>query len=76
MSTQGITNTVVCSVNLSGFEYDIHSLIKAFFPEAEVKVCIDEMTESSSEGYPDILLYFDEESISLSVTDEDDVDVE
>lgn len=74
MSTQGITNTVVCSVNLSGFEYDIHSLIKAFFPEAEVKVCIDEMTESSSEGYPDILLYFDEESISLSVTDEDDVD--
>lgn len=74
MSNQGTADTLVCSVNIPGFEYDIHSLIKAFFPEAEVKVCTEELTESSSERYPDILIIFDEESISLSVTDDKGAD--
>ena len=30
------------TVNEGGFEYDIHSLVKAFYPECEVKVTIGE----------------------------------
>lgn len=71
---------VAVSVNQTGFEYDIHSLVKAFYPECDVKVICEEEEEkecsspkcdnaeySSSEGYPDLLISFEEKEIYLSL---------
>ena len=65
-------NLIAVSVNIQGFEYDIHSLIKAFYPECEVKVFAGEAEEascSSSKGYPDLMLCFGEEFIALTLFD-------
>ena len=32
---------VAVTVNKAGFEYDIHSLVKAFYPECDVKVSVE-----------------------------------
>ena len=70
---------VAVSVNQMGFEYDIHSLVKAFYPECDVKVICaeeekecsspksDDMEYSSSEGYPDLFIRFEKEEIYLSL---------
>lgn len=62
---------VAVSVSRAGFEYDIHSLVKAFYPECEVKVTVEGTEEesrySSSEGYPDLVICFEEEAIYLTV---------
>lgn len=62
---------VAVSVSKAGFEYDIHSLVKAFYPECEVKVTVEETAEerqySSSEGYPDLGIRFEEDAIYLTV---------
>ena len=52
--------SVAVTVNKAGFEYDIHSLVKAFYPECDVKVSVEgqDASYSSSEGYPDLLLCF------------------
>lgn len=61
-------NLIVVSADTAGFEYDIHSLVKAFYPECEVKVFTgEEPLSSSSKGYPDLLLHFGEESITLTL---------
>lgn len=71
---------VAVSVNQTGFEYDIHSLVKAFYPECDVKVICaegqgkecsspkcDDAEYSSSEGYPDLFISFEEGEIYLSL---------
>lgn len=71
---------VAVSVNQTGFEYDIHSLVKAFYPECDVKVICGGTEEkerislkgndgkcSSSEGYPDLFISFEEGEIYLSL---------
>ena len=64
---------IAVSVNKGGFEYDIHSLVKAFYPECEVKVFTEKEEEefskqySSSEGFPDVGLNFEENIIYISV---------
>lgn len=63
-------NLIAVSVNTPGFEYDIHSLVKAFYPECEVRVFADEGEGdfcSSSQGYPDLLFCFTEEAITLTL---------
>ncbi|MBR5360197.1 MAG: coproporphyrinogen dehydrogenase HemZ, partial [Lachnospiraceae bacterium] len=62
-------DTIVVSTDNTGFDYDIHSLVKAFYPECDVAVLgpDDERTLSSSEGYPDISLNFSDEEIFLTV---------
>ncbi len=60
-------NEIIVSVNENGFEYDIHSLVKAFYPECDVKVLCGEAKQSSSEGMPDIQIVFMADSIFLSV---------
>ncbi|MBP3604938.1 MAG: coproporphyrinogen dehydrogenase HemZ [Lachnospiraceae bacterium] len=57
---------VMCSK--AGFEYDIHSLVKAFYPECDVKVFVEgEKQYSSTEGLPDISLHFEEDCIMLGI---------
>ncbi len=62
-------DTIVVTVDNTGFDYDIHSLVKAFFPECDVSVLgpDDEKDKSSSEGYPDISISFGEEEIFLTI---------
>lgn len=56
------------TVNEGGFEYDIHSLVKAFYPECEVKVTIgEEAAESSGEGLPDLHIQFEDQAVLLSL---------
>lgn len=57
---------IVVSVDQAGFEYDIHSLVKAFYPEQEVRVLAEaEKQESSEEGMPDISIRFTPAQISM-----------
>ena len=60
-------NVIEITLNKSGFEYDIHSLVKAFYPECEVRVHAEGEGEpgSSSDGYPDLSLQIGEEEIVL-----------
>lgn len=56
------------TVNEGGFEYDIHSLVKAFYPECEVKVTIgEEAAESSGESLPDLHIQFEDQAVLLSL---------
>lgn len=58
---------IAVTVNQAGFEYDIHSLVKAFYPACEVKVYIgDTEKESSSPDCPDLDIKFTEEAVLLS----------
>ncbi len=59
---------IAVMLNKGGFEYDIHSLVKAFYPECDVKVFVEgEKTFSSSQGFPDISLRFEEECILMGL---------
>lgn len=62
-------NVIEVVLNKPGFEYDIHSLVKAFYPECEVRVHTEGEGEpdSSSEGYPDLSLNITEEEIILTL---------
>lgn len=61
-------NLIVVTVNKAGFEYDIHSLVKAFYPECNVKVTIEEIENSSDPGFPDLNLVFEKEAVLLSLS--------
>lgn len=61
-------NLIVVTMNKAGFEYDIHSLVKAFYPECSVKVTIEETENSSDPGFPDLHLVFEKEAVLLSLT--------
>ena len=58
------------TVNKEGYEYDIHSLVKAFYPAVDVKVYAGECEkDSSSEGLPDVDICFEQEAVLISVID-------
>ena len=64
-------NFIGVTVNRAGFEYDIHSLVKAFFPACEVKVFGEnEEKESSGPGLPDLNVNFAEEAVLISLIGE------
>ena len=66
-------NFIAINVNQAGFEYDIHSLVKAFYPACDVKVFIgDENAESSGAGLPDLNIHFTEEAVLISLIGEED----
>ena len=44
---------IVVKINEAQFEYDIHSLIKAFYPGVEVKVLGWDTEAQSEEGMPE-----------------------
>lgn len=59
---------VAVMINEAGFEYDIHSLVKAFYPECDVKVFVEgEKNYSSTEGLPDFSISFYEEVILFGI---------
>ena len=59
--------TLIVDVNKEGFEYDIHSLIKAFFPECDVKVMVNDSSLSSDDGLPDIDILFEDNTVYMAV---------
>ncbi len=59
-------NKLIVSTNDPSFEYDIYSLVKAFYPEAEVKVLPSINEESSESTFPDLTIRFSDECIVLS----------
>ena len=61
-------NLIVVTVNKAGFEYDIHSLVKAFYPACNVKVSAEESEESSGPGLPDLNIMFEKEAVLISLT--------
>lgn len=55
-------------LNLHQFEYDIHSLVKAFYPETDVKVFVAGEKEYVSEGgYPFLSVTLEETKIGLKI---------
>lgn len=59
------------TVNQAGFEYDIHALVKAFYPACEVKVSVtNEEKESSGPGLPDLNILFTREAVLISLMGE------
>ena len=55
-------------LNLHQFEYDIHSLVKAFYPETDVKVFVAKEKELvSEEGYPFLAVTLEERKIGLKI---------
>lgn len=64
-------SALIVSVNKEGFDYDIHSLVKAFYPEAEVRVLPWAIEESSEDSLPDIQIKFDESLIFFSILNDE-----
>ena len=68
-----MSNLLSVLVNQNGYEYDIHSLVKAFYPAQDVKVFVPDSDEkdivSSDEGLPDLKIDFEPEMIRMSIVD-------
>ena len=59
---------IVVRLNQSLFEYDIHSLVKAFYPAEDVKVFEEETKElESTIGMPECKVMFGENKIAFSI---------
>ncbi len=63
-------HTIVVTANDTGFEYDIHALVKAFYPACDVKVTAQEKGDSSDLGLPDLNILFDKEAVLVSLSGE------
>lgn len=68
-----MSNLLSVLVNQNGYEYDIHSLVKAFYPAQDVKVFVPDSDEkdvvSSDEGLPDLKIDFEPKMICMSIVD-------
>lgn len=62
-----VNNLIVVTTNDTSFEYDIHALVKAFYPECIVKVAGEETKDSSGTGLPDLHIMFEREAVLLSL---------
>ena len=67
---------IVVRLNQSQFEYDIHSLVKAFYPAEDVKV-FEKGTKDleSSAGMPECSVLFEKETITFSIHTKEENDV-
>ncbi len=61
---------LVVKLNEMQFEYDIHSLVKAFYPGVEVKVLEKNTEKQSEEGMPEFEIQFQNTSISFYITED------
>lgn len=60
---------IAVKLNCRRFEYDIHSLVKAFYPQTEVKVFAEGEKEiNSDEKFPFLRVYMTEEKIEAEVS--------
>ncbi len=59
---------IAVKINQMGFEYDIHSLVKAFYPAEDVKVFEEGTKETeSTEGMPECEVFFDKTFVSFKI---------
>ena len=66
---------IVVRLNQPQFEYDIHSLVKAFYPAEDVKVFEKGTKEfESSVGMPECSVFFNDGNITFSVRTKDEVE--
>ena len=63
-----VLTMIIVLINQCQFEYDIHSLVKAFYPGEDVVVCVRETHES---GLPKIEIFFEEDRIRMRMEDGD-----
>lgn len=61
---------LVVKLNEMQFEYDIHSLLKAFYPGKEVKVLEKTSEKQSEEGMPEFEIDFQSASISFYIIED------
>lgn len=64
---------LIVKLNKAGFEYDIHSLVKAFYPEEDVKVLTPDFVCKEKEllqKTPDITISFNEDEVILKARKE------
>lgn len=61
---------LVVKLNEMQFEYDIHSLVKAFYPGKEVKVLEKSSEKQSEEGMPEFEIDFQSTSISFYIIED------
>ena len=62
---------LVVKLNKAQFEYDIHSIVKAFYPEKDVKVLTPESVYKDKEWFhkePDIVIEFSDEDIKITMS--------
>ena len=60
---------IIVTLNEDRYAYDIHSLVKAFYPEQEVKVFSEGTQEDQSDaGMPAFFVIFKEEEICAGIT--------
>lgn len=60
---------IVVKCNKNEFSYDIHSLVKAFYPAEDVKVFEEgEKSLSSDDNLPELFMYFEEDKIEAAIT--------
>lgn len=63
---------IVVKCNKNDFAYDIHSLVKAFYPAEEVKVFEEgEKSLSSDEHLPELFIFFAEDKIEVIIKEEE-----
>lgn len=62
-----VNNLILVTTNDTSFEYDIHALVKSFYPECVVKVTAEEMEDSSGFGLPDLHIMFEKEAVLVSL---------
>ena len=68
-----VIKVIVVRLNQPQFEYDIHSLIKAFYPAEDVKVFEKGTKEfESTVGMPECSVLFGDENITFSVRTKED----
>ena len=61
---------IIVTLNEDRYAYDIHSLVKAFYPEQEIKVFVKGTKEERSDaGLPAFFVEFDETSICAGIED-------
>ena len=63
---------IVVKCNKNDFAYDVHSLVKAFYPAEEVKVFEEgEKSLSSDEHLPELFIFFAEDKIEVIIKEEE-----
>lgn len=63
---------IVVKISEPQFEYDIHSLVRAFYPGVEVKVSGKDSKMQSEEGMPEFEIEFQRNGISFCIKDKDE----
>ncbi len=58
---------ITVELNVKNFEYDIHSLVKAFYPEQEVRIRYEEAPEEGTEELPRLVISFVSEESAIHI---------